>query len=408
MTENMVLTAPACSGRDSLPLTGDFTAPQPAQHANSAPPAALPLAKPESTQAGAAAKQKVSGGLQQIGQLVKSVAIHLKQAVGKIERINLQMKILSFNAQIESVRAGEIGNAFAVVAKEMVNLSVQTTEVTDKLATETDGSVHSLNQIIAALGQEIRGTRLADLAMTNIDVIDRNLYERSCDVRWWATDGSAVDALTGDSPAARERACERLGVILDSYTVYYDIVLCDLEGRVVANGRKRKYPSIGTSQKETEWFQSAIKTKDGTQFGFQSVHHSSTLANGEHILVYSCGVRRNGDAKGELLGVLGIVFNWEALGQTVACGTLLSESEKRRTRVCIVDRKGLVLADSEKLIIAETLSLPDQAALFAAKKHHIAAEYKGVPSIIAHALSPGFETYATGWHSLIIQELELD
>ena len=30
--------------------------------------------------------------------------------------------------------------------------------------------------------------------LTNIDLIDRNLYERSCDVRWWATDSSVVDA----------------------------------------------------------------------------------------------------------------------------------------------------------------------------------------------------------------------
>jgi hypothetical protein len=27
------------------------------------------------------------------------------------------------------------------------------------------------------------------------------------------------------------------------------------------------------------------------------------------------------------------------------------------------------------------------------------------PMLIAHAFSPGFETYATGWHSLIIQKL---
>jgi hypothetical protein len=361
---------------------------------------------PAGTKAAAVgAKQNVAGGLRQIAQLAESVAVHFKRAVSEIERINLQTKILSFNAQIESARAGVIGNAFGVVATEMVSLSGQTTEVTHKLATETQGSINSLNEIIGTLGQEIRGTRLSDLAMTNIDVIDRNLYERSCDVRWWATDSSAVDALTQNSPEVCDHACKRLGVILDSYTVYFDIVLCDLQGRVVANGRKQKFHSLGTSQKDTEWFQAALKTSDGTQFGFQSVHRSPTLAGGQHILVYSCGVRENGDAHGRLIGVLGIVFNWEALGQTIVCGTLISDEEKTSTRVCIVDAKGLVLADSAKKIIGETLSLPEQTALFATKKNHIVARYMGEPTLIAHAFSPGFETYATGWHSLIIQKL---
>jgi hypothetical protein len=391
-----------------MTATMDPTAPSQAASEFASPDAGFSAPPSAGTPSGpAAAKQNVSGGLQQIGQLAGSVALHFKQAVSEIERINLQTKILSFNAQIESARAGEIGNAFGVVAKEMVNLSEQTTEVTHKLATETQGSVNALNQVIAVLGQEIRGTRLSDLAMTNIDVIDRNLYERSCDVRWWATDGSAVDALTKNTPAARAHACRRLGVILDSYTVYFDIILCDLEGRVVANGRRSKYQSIGSSQKDTQWFQSAIRTRDGTEFGFQSVHCSGTLANRQHILVYSCGVRQNGDAKGKLIGVLGVVFNWEGLGQTVACGTLLSPAEKACTRVCIVDSSGLVLADSAKRIIEETLSLPEQAALFATKKHHIVVKYKGDPTLVAHAFSPGFETYSTGWHSLIIQKLGL-
>ena len=349
----------------------------------------------------------VAEGLREIGGLAESVAVHFQQAVREIERINLQTKILSLNAQIEAARAGVVGTAFGVVATQMVDLSGQTARVTNSLATETQGSITSLNQIIGSLGRDIRGTRLSDLAMMNIDVIDRNLYERSCDVRWWATDSSVVEALTQEAGEVREQACRRLGVILDSYTVYYDIVLCDLDGVVVANGRKAKFASMGSRQRETTWFRSAMKTGDGTQFGFQNVHCSPTLAGGKHVLVYSCGVRANGQSQGELIGVLGIVFNWEALGQTVVCGTLLSEAERPHTRICIVDESGLVLADSAKRILQETLDLPNREALFAKKKGYMVAKYRGAETLFAHAFSPGFETYATGWHSLIIQKLEL-
>jgi hypothetical protein len=402
---------------NDVPLTFSATAkPEPAEASPFSAQASafsfesepLIVDKTNSTDKSAPASQDVSSGLRKIGGLAESVSVHFRQAVKDIERINLQTKILSLNAQIEAARAGSVGNAFGVVATEMVHLSGQTTEVTNKLATETQGNVSTLNRIISELGQEIRGMRLSDLAMMNIDVIDRNLYERSCDVRWWATDSSAVDALTHNTPESSEHACKRLGVILDSYTVYFDIVLCNLDGKVVANGRKSKFHSIGSNQSETQWFQSAVKTSDGTQFGFQNVHHSSTLAGGQHILVYSCGVRTAGDAKGKLIGVIGIIFNWEALGQTVVCNTLISEAEKARTRVCIVDASGLVLADSAKQIGRETLKLPNQNELFAGKKNHIVAKYHGELALISHAFSPGFETYATGWHSLIIQTLEMN
>jgi hypothetical protein len=350
--------------------------------------------------------QDVAGGLRQIGGLAESVAVHFRQAVREIERINLQTKILSLNAQIEAARAGTVGSAFGVVAAEMVNLSGQTAAVAATLATETQGNIASLNRLIAGLGLDIRGTRLSDLAMMNIDVIDRNLYERSCDVRWWATDSSVVDALTGESPAACDHASQRLGVILDSYTVYFDIVLCNLAGTVVASGRRAKYRCLGSNQKDTEWFQSAGKTRDGTQFGFQNVHQSANLAGGQPVLVYSCGVREKGAAQGKLIGVIGIIFNWEALGQTIVRNTLISEAEKSCTRVCIVDARGLVLADTAGRITRETLDLPGQPALFATKKSHVVTQYNGEPTLIAHAFSPGFETYATGWHSLIIQKLE--
>ena len=48
------------------------------------------------------------------------------------------------------------------------------------------------------------GDRLIEIA--GVEIIDRNLYERSCDVRWWATDSAVVDALEQPSEAARAHA----------------------------------------------------------------------------------------------------------------------------------------------------------------------------------------------------------
>ena len=250
----------------------------------------------------------------------------------------------------------------------------------------------------------MRGTRLADLALTNIDLIDRNLYERSCDCRWWATDVAMVDALAQPSAATAQHASERLGVILKAYTVYFDIVLADKSGRVIANGRPDKFRSVDSRHAESAWFRSALATASGDEFGFQTAHHSP-LAGGERVLVYSCKVCRNGNASGEVLGVLGVVFRWDALADTIVRNTPVDEAARSATRVCIIGPGGMLLADSDGQALKQTLTLPSQDQLFALKKGFRHIEFNGRPTLVGVASSPGFETYATGWHSVILQTL---
>ena len=64
------------------------------------------------------------------------------------------------------------------------------------------------------MSQRSRGERMMDLSLNAIELIDRNLYERTCDVRWWATDSAVVDCAASPAPAAVTYASERLGVIL--------------------------------------------------------------------------------------------------------------------------------------------------------------------------------------------------
>ena len=343
--------------------------------------------------------------LRRIGDLSSNIERRLRGAVHEIGEINLQTRLLSFNAQIEAAHAGAAGRAFEVVAREMVTLSERTTKSAAQLDDETQSDIRQLNVMISEVGTNVRGTRLSDLAFTNIDLIDRNLYERSCDIRWWATDSSCVDACIDIGRA--DHASRRLGVILDAYTVYLDIVLCDLRGRVIANGRPEKFRCTGLDQSATEWFRSACATNSGSEFGFQGVHRSASLADGKLALVYSALVRRDGRADGEPIGCLGIVFDWEALAQTIVNRTQVGEAEKRHTRACIVDRSGLVIADSRSRHLSDKLPLSQFSSLIDCGKGYAVQSLDGVPHLVAYAQSPGFETYATGWHSFIIQPLEL-
>lgn len=342
---------------------------------------------------------------ERIAELADALVGKMKRATSEICHINDRTHLLSLNARIEAARAGgTTGAAFGVVASAISSLSDKTSRVADTMTAETEAASAEIHQLTSALATSVRGTRLSDLALANIDLVDRNLYERSCDVRWWATDSSAVDALAQGTDEACRFCAHRLGAILRSYTVYYDLVLCDLEGRVVANGRPDQFRTNGMSCRGADWFQSALTTATGEKFGFQGVH-VSPLVNSKRVLVFSCVVRTGGEVGGSPLGVLGIVFNWDALAQTIVQNVPLGADEKRDTRVCIVDGAGRILADSQNRQLLDTLPLTQWPQFGQSAKGYVMTTLDGLPCCVGHAASPGYETYATGWHSLLIQRV---
>jgi len=347
---------------------------------------------------------KIDCSPKRIAWLANQLSGDLNSSIREIQEINDQTKIISINAKITSARAGEAGKSFAVVANEIMNLSYRTATVAKALNQESQGSIEELTSISGMLDSQVRGQRLSIYTRTNIDLIDRNLYERSCDVRWWATDSSLTDALSEPTPPHLDYASKRLGVILSAYTVYYDLILADKDGNIVANGRPELYQSKGRNVSSESWFQQAMSSRDGDEYGLQSVHESS-LVDGNRVLIYSCAVREKGEKFGEPLGALGIVFNWDSLAQVVVKNTPLSEEEWAYTRVCILDDSGSILADSHDQMLREVLRFQKSSEVFSSTFGFLETRVNDRKSFVAHAPSEGFETYKSGWTSVLIQSI---
>ena len=347
--------------------------------------------------------------------MIRRVDGTMRDALGEINEINRRTRMLALNAQIEAVRAGAAGGAFAVVAAEMQKLAAGAGDASAKMNRQTSANIKELAQLIDS---SIRGTRLADLSLNNIDLIDRNLYERTCDVRWWATDSDLVAAATDPAEDHTERAADRLATILRSYTVYHDLVLCSADGRVLAAGRDDQFKTVGTSVQGIPWFDAALQTRSGDDYTFQSVH-DSTLVKEQPTLAYATAVRRDGRVDGEVVGVLGILFEWDALAQTIVDRTPIADDEWPSTRVAIVDSDGRVLAASSArpsptsanplaaLKIGERLPSALRKKVASATGHgYFVDRSNGKTHCVAHAASPGYETYRTGWTGVIVQTID--
>lgn len=155
--------------------------------------------------------------------LSRRVSRIVDQKLNDIRKLTASRRILALNAMIEAARAGDSGRGFSIVAEEVKAVSTGIQSVADELNNEVAKGLSDLRNLGGSLVAEVRGRRLADLSLNMIDTIDRSLYERSADIRWWATDSAVVSALSEGTPEYHKIASDRLGVILKAYTVYLDL-----------------------------------------------------------------------------------------------------------------------------------------------------------------------------------------
>jgi hypothetical protein len=314
-----------------------------------------------------------------------------------IQSITGRMRILALNALIEAGRAGEHGRGFAVVAGEVRTVSTQIADLAAELQQNLSGRIGALKQATEQVAEQARSERLVDLALNAIEIADRNLYERTCDVRWWATDAAVVDCAAAPTPTAIDYASKRLSVILSSYTVYLDLWLCDLDGRIIANRRPDRYRVAGSQVGNEPWYARGRALASGEDYAVADISPCALLG-GAQVATYVASVREGGDAHGKPLGVLAVHFDWEPQARAIVQGVRLTPEEAPRTRVMLIDAKRKIIAASDgKGILTSQFPLETNGRTSGAS-----TDSSG--RLVAFHVTPGYETYrGLGWYGVIEQ-----
>lgn len=357
-----------------------------------APNRAMSIASEATHPAGAEDESDISALIARLTAEVNQIACEKTKS---IQHITNQMKMLALNALIESSRAGAQGAGFAVVAQEVRSVGQQVETIARELETQLTKRTGNLMSSIERMTERSRGERMVDLSLNAIELIDRNLYERTCDVRWWATDSAVVGCAAEPNAATVSHVSERLAVILGAYTVYLDLWLCDLDGNILASGRSDQFNVIGQSVAGTKWFQEARGLRSGDDYVAGNVE-CQPLLNNAQVATYCASVRADGKANGKPIGVLAIHFDWQPQARAIVQGVRVSAADK--ARVLLVDSNFRVIAASDgEGLLTERVPL----SLEGHQRHGFYYDRDG--TLVAFHATPGYETYkGLGWFGVIL------
>lgn len=249
-----------------------------------------------------AAFEPSEGGGELSDDLLASVTHHSALFPAELRSVSRQAAIIQgdlnrsvWNGSIRQSGSTDANAAFSkILLWEISNAGRKTQAVCDA----SIGDLH--RTVVAALMEKCRSH-----AAFAIDVMDRNLYERANDCRWWALNATLARVLAAPTPEGGRRCAEILARINALYTVYSNLILFDASGVVVAVSQPEQAHLVGASL-DAEWVARTLALRSGQHYAV-SAFEPTPLYGDAATLIYTAAIQRPGG--GEPLGGIAIVFD---------------------------------------------------------------------------------------------------
>jgi len=235
------------------------------------------------------------------------------------------------------------------------------------------------------------------LASLAIDIMDRNLYERSDDCRWWALTtvfrASLAQGLLDAEAVGRIAAILR--TINGLYTVYTNLLVFDANGTLVAVSREQDAHRVGKPIGE-EWVRRTLALKDSQSYAV-SAFDPTDLYGGVHTYIYAAAIRASDD-ESRVVGGIGIVFDAAPQFEAMLRDSLPRDEKGNVPEGCFAvfaDRKRRVVATTDAHIAVGS-ELPIDEAFFAldnGRAYSNIVEYRDQYFAIGSKMSSGYREF---------------
>lgn len=273
----------------------------------------------------------------------------------ELKAINQESKKLSTELRILTLNGKSISHRLK--AHSFMPILEKLQELGDEMGQTVSNAVTEINQTALASFK----TNCVFYSNLAVDIMDRNLYERANDCRWWALTPDFVEvmSMTQANDNQRQRLTNHLKYINELYTVYTNIFLFDKNGDVITASEPSELPSQVKNISTESWFLQ-VKSQTSTQQYSVSKFENSPFYQGKSTYIYSAAIK---DQNGMFIGGIGLVFDsqpeFEAMLQD--CLPLNEDGNTIENAIALyIDRKANVISSTtENWPVGSTLPLPE-------------------------------------------------
>ncbi|MDB5338415.1 MAG: hypothetical protein JWN70_4034 [Planctomycetaceae bacterium] len=325
-----------------------------------------------------------------------------KQTFAKVQDDKESIQLISLNGIVFASKLGKRGVALGPIFDQIKQTGEFTTSKMEDLLKEM------------AIGElQLNLQALENFSKQAIDLLDRNLFERAADIRWWSTDQFFWTALREPTAENFQKAAHRMEVINGSYTMYRNLVLANRNGEIVASAKsedRNKLRSI--SVYDDPWFLSAMRTTKSSEFAVQDVQKSKLEPRKERSLIYSGGVRAGGERQGDPIGVVGILFDWDTEAKKILSTCLPKNRDGESIAGCAAfytnsDYEIIDTTDEEHFPVGNKLALPAaHGALKAGQSASGLFVHQDKRYILGSSRTKGYREYAgLSWTAHVVRPI---
>jgi len=237
--------------------------------------------------------------------------------------------------------------------------------ILDQIGETGNRSNELFSKSIRDLYETVLGSSLLNAQFTAhllVDLLDRNLYERADDCRWWALTPELRTVLA--EPEQNRQGIEKIASILSYinklYTVYTRIFVYDRSGRIIASTDTNREPltafdsTIDQSSSELASNHvigatieadtlASILALATEQDYFVSPFVPTPLYDNRPTYVYHAAIRHP-DNPATVVGGIGIVFDAAVEFLAMLRGGI---NEKEKTKAFFIDRSGHIISSTD-------------------------------------------------------------
>ena len=301
------------------------------------------------------------------------------------EKIQRKLDVTVWNGNVKIANAKTNDNSFSR------SLLQQISKTGLKTKTVFEDSINNLNNtVISSILND--GVFMAKLA---VDIMDRNLYERANDCRWWALTTFFRQSLKTATPDADEMG-KILAYINNLYTVYTNLFIYNKNGVVLAVSNPSNTNLIGTKIHE-DWINKTLNLTNSQQYTVSDFNQSLLYSN-KHTYIYNACITDINNSN-DVLGGIGIVFDSEPEFKAILEDSLplkLNEEQPSYFALFCDNEKKVISSSNPDINIGETLAIADAFFnLEQGQSHTNIIEYDNKYYAVASSASKGYREYKT-------------